>query len=520
MVQSPAARRVPALPAAARPPSPAFMSSSSKEVGRFFKHSSIYAVGNVLNRVGAFLLLPIYTRLLSTGEYGALETLYMVSGIVSGILGVGISHATLRFYFEYKEPADRKAVVSTNLIASLAISVAGVLLVSLASGWLSTQLFQGIHIGAAFNWMLATIVFELASQIGLAYIRAVERSMLFIVVSFIKLLVQVVANSLALMYFKAGVEGVMIGNFLTVAFGFVLLSGVAVKHCGLRFEWAKLMPVLRYSFPFLLTMLVSIVGGTSDRFLLQTFMSLEALGVYALALKFSKLISDLVGEPVNRAYGSFRFTIMERADAGLIQAHVFRYLAVLLTIAALAVVLFTSDVLRLMATPAYWPAARYLPVLVLAAVLQVLVYPLQTGIFYQKQSGQLFYIALAQTAVATLGGLVLIWVWGIWGACLTTLAVSIITVVMTNRISQRYFKVHYEHLKLLALFLLAAAVTAAGYAADQYLATLATIGVKLLLIILFMAGLVLTRVINSEEITAAKRMIERRLGRRPATASP
>lgn len=492
--------------------------SSSKEVGRFFKSSSIYAVGNALNRVGAFLLLPIYTRLLSTAEYGALETLYMASGVVSGILGVGISHATLRFYFDYKEQRDRHAVVSTNLIASLFITIVGVLLVALASPWLTRELFPGVAIGQAFNWMLATIVFELASQIGLAYIRAVERAVLFIVVSFAKLLVQVLANSVALMHFHAGVEGVMIGNFLTVALGFGLLSGVAIKHCGLRFEWSKLMPVLRYSFPFLLTTLVSIVSSTADRFLLQTFISLEALGLYALALKFSKLISDLVGEPINRAYGAFRFTIMEREDAAHIQAQVTRYLAVLLAIAGLAVVLFTGDVLKLMATPAYWPSALYLPPLVLAAVLQVLVYPLQTGIYYQKQSGQLFYIALATTAVAVVGGLALIWAWGIWGACLTTLAVAVTTVWMTNRISQRYFAVRYESGKLWALFGLAAATTALGYLADASLPMVGAIVMKLLSLLLFMGGLVVAGVVTRSELAEAKGFIAKRRAK-PAEAA-
>src|SRR6185295_4790922 len=173
--------------------------------------------------------------------------------------------------------------------------------------------------------------------------RAVERSMLFIVVSFVKLVVQVIANSVALMHFNAGVEGVMAGNFLTVALGFAVLSWVTLRECGLRFEWAKLMPVLRYSVPLLWTTLVGIIGGTADRFLLQSLVSLAALGIYALALKLSKLVSDLVGEPINRAYGAFRFTIMERDDAGLIQAHLVRYLAVVLSAIGLAIVLFAGD---------------------------------------------------------------------------------------------------------------------------------------------------------------------------------
>ena len=74
------------------------MSSSSQEIGRFARHSAIYAIGNVLNRVGAFLLLPVYTNFLSTAEYGALELFYAVAIVISGVLSAGLSHATLRLF--------------------------------------------------------------------------------------------------------------------------------------------------------------------------------------------------------------------------------------------------------------------------------------------------------------------------------------------------------------------------------------------------------------------------------------
>ncbi len=486
------------------------MSSTSKEVGKFFRHSTIYAVGNALNRLGAFVLLPIYTRLLAPAEYGALETLYLVSTVISGILGIGIAHATLRFYFDYKEPADQRSVVSTNLIASLVISAAGVLLVSYFSGWITSALFHGVRLGNAFQWMLVTIVFELASQVALAYVRAVERSVFFIVISLAKLLIQVAANTIALVYFNAGVEGVMAGNCLTVALGFVLLAAFTLRECGLRFEWSKLMPVLRYSFPLLLSAMVGIASVTADRFLLQSLVSLEALGIYALALKFSKLISDLVGEPVNRAYGAYRFTIMARADAGVIQADVVRYLAVLLTVMGLLVVLFAPDVLRLMAAPSYWPAASYLPWLVLAAILQVLVYPLQTGIYYQKQSRQIFYVSLVQGIVGVGLGALMIWRWGTLGACLSVLATALVTALMTDRISQRYFVVRYQHAKLLILLALAVGVTAGGYAADLLVAPWG-LAAKIVLLVAFFFALALTRVITPDETQIGKAWLLRRL---------
>ena len=36
----------------------------ASDMGRLLKHSSIYMVGGMLNRIGVFLLLPVYTSYL------------------------------------------------------------------------------------------------------------------------------------------------------------------------------------------------------------------------------------------------------------------------------------------------------------------------------------------------------------------------------------------------------------------------------------------------------------------------
>src|SRR3990172_547311 len=106
---------------------------NEKEMNRLFKHVSIYTIGNALNRGGAFILIPLYTRYLLPGEYGMLELFYALTTVLSSFLSIGFAHATLRFYFEFDSLEDRNAVVSTSLVSSFVISASGVLLISLAN---------------------------------------------------------------------------------------------------------------------------------------------------------------------------------------------------------------------------------------------------------------------------------------------------------------------------------------------------------------------------------------------------
>lgn len=472
----------------------------ASDLSRFLQHSGIYAIGNALNRLGAFLLLPLYTRYLTPGEYGTLELFYALSALISTVLAVGLSHATLRFYFDYKEEADRRSVVSTNFLAAVAISAAGALLVALAGDRIAGWVLGAPPPAWAMPAMLATIVFELSSQICLAYLRAREKSVFFVTLSLVKLVVQCAANTLLLMHYDAGVAGVLAGNLLAVVTGWLVVAGYTLHHCGLRFEWSKLLPVLRYTLPFVGATLLAVLGSNLDRFLVTHLLSLEALGVYALAMKFSKLISDLIGEPFNRAYGAFRYTIMERPDAAATQARITRYVAAALAAVALGVALLTGDVLRVMATPQYWGAGALMPMLAAAAVLQTLVYPLQSGIFFSKNTQHMFTLTVLQFVLSVVVGVPLIWAFGLQGLCATQLVLAVVNLVATHRYSQRYFAVQYELRRLawlgaLWLAFWTAALPLALWPVPLWLSVLA----KLALVLGFLGAVLASPVLQGAE---------------------
>lgn len=489
--------------------------ASSTDVGRFFRHSTIYAIGSIVNRAGAFLLLPLYTSHLTTGEYGTLELYYVIAAVVSGLLSVGIAHATLRFYFDYTEQRDRDALVTTNLIASFAISGIGVLLLLLAAEPASRWVLGSPGPEWAMPIVLATLVFELSSQVSLAYLRARELSVFFVALSVAKLAVQCIANAVALLRFDAGVVGILFGNFLAVALGWVVLTAFVVSRCGLRFEIGKIAPVLRYSLPFLYITVLALLSANLDRLLINSLISIEAVGLYALAQKFAKLIGDLIGEPFNRAYGSFRFSIMNHPDAAAIQARIFRYAAMALSAVALGVAYFAVDVIRIMASDSYLPASRLVPPLALAASIAVLSYVTQTGVLYAKRSNALFRITLIRTAVVATLAYPVIAAFGLAGICALAILDAILGLVLTHRASQRDFPVSYDLGRLGLLSLLAATFYAAALPATL-LAPVASITAKCALFLLFALVLLFTPVLTSEE----RQWLSERWRRWRAAAAP
>lgn len=484
------------------------MSDTNREIKRFFKHSSIYAVGSIINRLGAFLLLPIYTNYLTVQEYGALELFYAVLAVIGGLLSVGLAHATLRFYFEYEKEEERGAVVSTNYIGSMLIVVAGSMLVAVWRDEISNMVFGNYDYSLGILMILATIVFELSTQICFSYLRAKEYSILFISIVSVKLVIQVAVNSYLVIVARAGVDGVLFGNLLTVFTGWLILSVFTLNRCGLTFHLEKAIPVLKYSFPFLLSTIVGLISQNVDKFLINGLLTLQALGIYALAIKFSKLLEELIAEPFNRSYGSFRFSIMKMDNASEIQSKIVRYLLAAALASGLAISLYTRDLLKIISDESFWPAADILPILIIASTLKVISYPFQTGILYKKKTRYIFYINVVNAVIATISGYIGIKLFGILGACFALVVVSISDILMTNIISQRYFNVKYEYGKYFIMSL----ITVMFYMVSiptNVVSIYISVMLKTVVLILFLIVLLKSGVFDKEEIIAAKKFMYR-----------
>jgi O-antigen/teichoic acid export membrane protein len=308
------------------------------------------------------------------------------------------------------------------------------------------------------------------------------------------------------------VEGVLIGNCIAVAFSWAVLVAVVVRECGYRVEWSKAVPVLRYSFPFLLSTVAGLMSAYADRFLIDTFLSLRLLGIYALALKFSELLDSMIGEPFNRSYGAFRFAMMKEDGAGEKQARIVRYLFMGLMTTALGIVYFARDLLMLMSAPPYWPAASIVPVLMVGSVLKVLAYPIQTGILYEKKTHHIFQIGVVAAVTSVTGNAVLIPLFGLLGAALAQIITASVVLFVTNHISQRYLTVGYEY-KRTAIIV---GVTVLFFVLSLPLMTMPMyvgIPAKLLLYVIFAATMIFSGALDRSEIGWLRSMLKRSVGR-------
>src|SRR5690554_5032844 len=101
----------------------------AKKKERFAQHALTYAIGNIARKLIGFLMLPIYTRFLSPADYGAVGLLGFALALLEPFFGARLAQAIPKFYFDTKEQDQRRAIITSAIAVTGAVSAATAVLI-------------------------------------------------------------------------------------------------------------------------------------------------------------------------------------------------------------------------------------------------------------------------------------------------------------------------------------------------------------------------------------------------------
>lgn len=415
------------------------------DIKKFLGHSSVYFVGNALNRLGVFLLLPLYTRYLTPAEYGTLELVLVTVSIMQVFLGMRFGHAALRFYFEYEKEADKKRLISTSLISLTAwcLLLTGILIAS--SNVLSKFIYSSPDYSKLLVIGFSVMFFEVVNEVPFAYLRAREKSVIYVVSSCCQMLLRVGLNLYIVMVLNKGVEGILTGNLIGAGLVWVFLCGYVFSETGVGFNISYLRSLWKYCYPLVIAAIPALILRNADRVFLGWYASLESVGIYALAMRFGIAMHSFLIEPFQMGFGPFRFSIMKQENAKDIYSRIMSYYMFVAMFAGLMIALFSREVIEIMASESYLATYKIIPVIVLTTVIGGMTYIFQTGMFVEKKTVYMPYIATANAVIIVAALFILVPLYGLYGAAVSLLLAITASSYMTYRCSQKCFPIKFEY---------------------------------------------------------------------------
>ena len=431
--------------------------------GKLFSDTVILAIGTFGSKLLVFLLMPLYTALLSPSQYGTAELITGTANLIMPFACVGITSGIFRFAAE--KGTDREGVFSSGMVL-------------LGAGLCGTVLLGAVAlcIGAAWRTeILLVVLYVLAADLQAVcaqYVRAVDRTRLFAVQGILNTLVTVGFNILFLMAFDLGVTGyvlsTVVGNLLTTAFLVVSARLWRVFRLS-HVSRTAMRELFRFSLPMVPTTICWLITDLSDRYLVSWFCGEAVNGVYSAAYKIPTIVNLVSGIFMQAWQFSAVVQSADGEECSRFYSQVFRGFLSVIFIGSGGLILLSPWLCRLLLNSAYHEAWRYMPTLLCAAALESVVSFLASVYMVRKKSMHSFLTAVAGTGLNLLLNFLFIprtgTFGGALGAAIATLigyaAVWVLRMADVPRLLR--FRLYLpRQLCSLALLLAAAAVMTAG----------------------------------------------------------
>jgi len=427
------------------------------------KGTSIFTAGQVLIKATGFILIPIYTKYLTTEDYGVIGIVGVIVTILVAALSLGTPQAQTRFY--YDDHQDKHAVgrllFSINVLQfAVALGVC-VLLSAFGESLFGAAIDHEFVLFYPFIVIaIWTAFLHLFSQLLTNFYVTTKRYTYCAFLLFIQFLVSVSLVIYFVVYQGEGALGSIKGIFLGQLVFCALFYWPYARKFIWRLNMRNIRDVLAMGLPVTVYMTASAVLLSVDKLIVKSFLPLSSVGLYTLGYKFGFVMSVLVVS-INRAWLPNYYELMNQtvsSRAYEVKRMFSLWVTILGAICILASV-WSDEVVRLMTAPAFYPSAAVVPPILLAFFFHGIYHFMVGPLFYFKRTVLLPVITVAGAAVNIGLNFLLIPRYGIQGAAGAALASFILLAILAYFAGRMYFNPRFELGRLIFLMLTVSAMS-------------------------------------------------------------
>ncbi len=433
---------------------------------KLFKQTFIYGIATVLPRMLSFLLVPLYTDVLPTNEYGKVSIIFSYFVLFNVILAYGMETAFFRFF---NKESDKNSVVSTSAI-SLVISSLGFFALALLFKD-QIAMLTGIRVDyiVLVIWIL---LLDALVIIPFAWLRANERPMKYSLIKILNVFVNLGLNVFLLIYLKklsddfSSLKSIVIDNY---EINYIFISNLAASgltllllvpfYINLKYYFDKALwkRMMKYSLPILIAGVAFSINETFDRiildYLLPEDIAEHVVGVYSACYKLA-LFMTLFSTAFRLGIEPFFFNYSENKNAPETYARITKYFVVFGAFILLGVVVFVH-ILKgfIIRDQAYWEAVKIVPIILLANLCLGIYHNL--SVWYKITDRTKFgaYISVIGAIITLVLNIILIPYYSYLGSAIATLAAYGSMMLLSWYFGRKYYPIPYN-LKKIGMYLI------------------------------------------------------------------
>ena len=403
------------------------------------KNTIIITIGKVCTQLITFFLLPLYTGILSTEEYGIVDLLNTLVSLMLPIITFQVEQAVFRELIEVRNNNKEKTkIISTAIITVISQCILYLILFAIISPFINNnyKLFLATNV-------ITNIFLSLFQQIT----RGLGDNKRYALGSFISALFIIIFNILFLVVFKLGANGMLLGTMCgqLVAIIYLFTSLKLFNYIKLKEYKKELIKKLwKYSVPLIPNAISWWIFNASDRVIVTSILGVDQNGILAASLKFSTVFITF--------YNIFNISWTESISIAIndddVQTYfnkTFNVIMNLFTAMAVGMIACIPFVFPIMINDKFAAGFGLVPISIIASLFNVVVGLISVIYVAKKNTKAIANTSVVAAIINIIVHLSLIKFIGLYAAVISTfVSFFVMSIYRLIDIRKRYFDIHIE----------------------------------------------------------------------------
>jgi len=397
---------------------------------KLFKNIMIFTLSTVLNKGLNFFILPVLTYHLTKSDYGVLGFVMSVVTITSIYVGLWPTHFIMAKFHKLKKETLARYISNIYILVFVTFFIVFSLLLS-TKDILFTNLHEPIM-------MITTIMFytlfTVFSNILYAIIQLEKNALKY---AYIQALYSLLSIGLALFLIiklNKGWEGkiyaelTMLSVISLYSFYYLFSKNYFLPNFSIK----KLKTLFNYLFPMTFYVIGVFLLVTVDKVILAKYTTIEAVGIYTIAMTMSILL-NIIFESIMNAWSPYiyeKLSTQSHHDKVFLKKTLLGYSAFVILVVGVYI-LIVPYLFEFMIDKKFHSSLNYTTLLILGFGFEGLRKPLTVFLMHKNQVKELAYISIFVALLNITLNIILIQRYNIYGATVATLTAFVFQYILT-----------------------------------------------------------------------------------------
>lgn len=390
---------------------------------KMLKDNFVYMGAAVLSQGISVLLVPVFTKNMSTDDFGLYNLLISVQMLLTILATLGIASGLTRFFNEFE---DKNKLKNTALTFELITGLLLTLLMIVFGENIFTAIFgTSAEGGHMLVIVMVSTVFLSINTLYLVYYNMYEKAMINGIINVSRSILLLSVSIVLIIFLNMGLMGALLAQL--IAYGTVAVVVMCADIRGIRLQVSPQMlkPMLKYGTGLMPGQVSGWVYTLIDRYFLKAMVSLTSVGIYSMGFKLGSLFEPLFLMPFKAVFQAYKYKEYRNEGAREKIRQMFKIYASVAWFIAFSLSVFAKPGILLLSTPDYLGAVTVVPLVAAAYVINGFDEFFAMGLHIRNMSFAASVIFVATAGLNIVLNIVLIPLAGMHGAALATILSAI-----------------------------------------------------------------------------------------------